>query len=69
MKKKFRNIIVAAVITALAVPLSFMSLRTVQAETISGGENDELEVDPTGQGDGYAAILYDGTSGLPTSES
>lgn len=69
MKKKFRNIIVAAVITALAVPLSFMSLRTVQAETISGGENDELEVDPTGQGDGYAAILYDGTSGLPTSET
>lgn len=30
---------------------------------------DELSVDPTGRGDGYSAVLYDNTSGLPTSEA
>lgn len=30
---------------------------------------EELSVDPTGKGDGYSAVLYDNTSGLPTSEA
>lgn len=43
-----------------------------------GGENPvfadespkkELAVDPTGRGDGYSAVLYDNTNGLPTSEA
>ena len=39
------------------------------AETISGTDNDDIAVDPTGAGDGYAAVLYTNTNGLPTSES
>ena len=40
-----------------------------RAETISGTDNDDISVDPTGEGDGYAAVLYTNTNGLPTSES
>ncbi len=39
------------------------------AESSSGGDYDEVQVDPTGRGDGYSAVLYDSTNGLPTSES
>ncbi|SEG07374.1 energy-coupling factor transport system substrate-specific component [Eubacterium ruminantium] len=39
------------------------------AETISGGENEEINVDPTNRGVGYSAVLYDNTNGLPTSEA
>ena len=30
---------------------------------------DAISVDPTGQGEGYSAVLYDNTNGLPTSEA
>ena len=42
---------------------------TVRAENISGGDNDEIVVDPTGDGEGYAAVVYNNTNGLPTSEA
>ena len=42
---------------------------TAHAEGISGAENEEINVDPTGQGEGYSAVLYDNTRGLPTSEA
>ena len=42
---------------------------TVYAETNSGDDNNEVAVDPTGKGDGYAAVLYNNTNGLPTSEA
>ncbi|MBQ8967131.1 MAG: HD domain-containing protein [Ruminococcus sp.] len=32
-------------------------------------ETEELSVDPTGQVEGYSAVLYDNVSGLPTSEA
>ncbi len=41
----------------------------VNAEGISGGDNEEISVDPTGEAEGYSAVLYDNTNGLPTSES
>lgn len=41
----------------------------VFAETISGDENEDIKVDPTGQGSGFSAVLYDNTNGLPTSEA
>ncbi|MBR6173469.1 MAG: HD domain-containing protein [Eubacterium sp.] len=42
---------------------------TVYAEGISGGDHEEINVDPTGQGEGFSAVLYDNTKGLPTSEA
>ena len=47
----------------------FYSDKEVSAETISGTDNDDVAVDPTGQGDGYAAVIYNNTNGLPTSEA
>ena len=48
--------------------LQYSNLST-SAETISGTDNDDVAVDPTGEGDGYAAVLYTNTNGLPTSEA
>ncbi|MBR6404319.1 MAG: HD domain-containing protein [Eubacterium sp.] len=42
-------------------------LKNVYAETDTEGE--QVTIDPTGRGDGYATILYDSTNGLPTSEA
>ena len=56
-----------------AVPAEFLSgdpgAGTVYAETISGDENEDIKVDPTGKGAGFSAVLYDNTNGLPTSEA
>ncbi len=53
----------------LAVFIFVFGNFTVYAETISGDDNDEVAVDPTGKDDGYAAVLYNNTNGLPTSEA
>ena len=37
--------------------LTFGSM-TVRAENISGTDNNEINVDPTGNGEGYAAVVY-----------
>ena len=42
---------------------------TTSANTISGVKYDEMSVDPISRGDGYSAVLYDNTNGLPTSEA
>ena len=47
----------------------FGSKGPINAETISGGDNEEITVDPTNYGIGYSTVLYDNTSGLPTSEA
>ncbi len=41
----------------------------LRAEGISGQDNQTINVDPTGKGEGYSDILYDNTNGLPTSEA
>ena len=41
----------------------------VSAETITGVEYDEVNVDFTGQNEGYSAVLYNNSNGLPTSEA
>ena len=48
--------------------LTFGSM-TVRAENISGTDNNEINVDPTGNGEGYAAVVYNNSNGLPTSEA
>ena len=53
----------------LAFVMVFSSGNGVFAETISGGENEEVTVDPTGEEQGYSAVLYDNTNGLPTAEA
>ena len=74
MMFRMRNSIksrVAAVSLAALLAFSFAAFPTndTYAESISGGDNDEVLVDPTGEGEGYAAILYNNTNGLPTSEA
>ena len=41
----------------------------VHAETISGADNDKVNIDFTGQNEGYSAFLYNNSNGLPTSEA
>ena len=57
----------------LALLITVLSLqipsRTVLAAPILDAGDQTLAVDPTGQGDGYSAVLYDNTNGLPTSEA
>ena len=57
--------IIASALMLTAVP-STVVLHT-GGDALSPAE--ELSVDPTGKGDGYSAVLYDNTSGLPTSEA
>ena len=46
------------------------SISTVYSEEISRLVDEEsLSVDPTGRGEGYLAVLYDSTNGLPTGEA
>ena len=42
---------------------------TVEARNASGMINGPLSVDPVGHREGYTAVLYDSTNGLPTSEA
>ncbi|MBR1866490.1 MAG: histidine kinase, partial [Lachnospiraceae bacterium] len=44
-------------------------VRAVLAASISEEEEQKSTVDPTGQDEGYSAVLYDNTNGLPTSEA
>ncbi|MDO5131715.1 MAG: SpoIIE family protein phosphatase [Eubacteriales bacterium] len=41
----------------------------VRALNASGGLNGAASVDPVGQKEGFSAVLYDSTNGLPTSEA
>ena len=74
MMKRFAAACVSAV-TSLAVLCmpSFGicdSISTVYSEAESRLEDEELlAVDPTGRGEGYLAVLYDSTNGLPTGEA
>ncbi len=59
-----RNSLVSFLTALLFSLFAVFSNSTVFAE-----EYPELSVDPTGRGEGYSAVLYDNTSGLPTSEA
>ena len=69
MKKPFKAIIGTLIITSLiASSLSFGRIVS-NAENLSGTEYDDIAVDPTGQNEGFSAILYNNENGLPTSEA
>ncbi len=52
-------------LTVLVLLVSSTAAFADEADSIT----DMLSVDPTGQGDGYSAVLYDNMNGLPTSEA
>ena len=45
------------------------AMKSVAGVNASGGRNRSLSVDPTGSVEGYSAVLYNNTNGLPTSEA
>ena len=58
---------VLAALIALPCMLPVFAEETSPEEVMS--MEDELSVDPTGKSDGYSAVLYDNTNGLPTGEA
>ena len=59
----FKRIIAAAAVLMITASLSVLQSRQVYAEGHS------VNVDVSGKDAGYSAVLYDNTSGLPTSEA
>lgn len=56
-------------LVVLIFVFAFISGSDSFAENISGDDNEDVAVDPTSKGDGYASVLYNNTNGLPTSEA
>ncbi|MBR2794790.1 MAG: HD domain-containing protein [Solobacterium sp.] len=56
-------------IAILAVILCHGFALPVSASFESAGEDQTLNVDPTGKEEGYSAVLYNSSNGLPTSEA
>ena len=59
MKKRYLYYLLPALCLFFAICFASIS----KAQSISGGDKEDLAVDPTG-GDGYSAVLYDNTNGL-----
>ncbi len=53
----------------LGTLLGFKGLGMSRAENSSGNDYEDMSVDPTTRGEGYSAVLYNNTNGLPTSEA
>ena len=62
-----------ALLLVLTVVLGISGSGTAETAMVtknsSGVLNRALTVDPTGNSEGYKAVLYDSTNGLPTSEA
>ena len=64
-----------SILSILIILLIFLSrdkcyaMKNVAGTNASGGKNRELTVDPTGTDEGFSAVLYNNTNGLPTSEA
>ncbi len=62
--------LIAALVLAIVFSVCLMNASPEKLGTAFAEQDEEkLSVDPTGQGDGYSAVLYDNTNGLPTSEA
>lgn len=62
--------LIAALVLAIVFSVCLMNASPEKLGTAFADQDEEkLSVDPTGQGDGYSAVLYDNTNGLPTSEA
>lgn len=63
---------IISVVLALALAFSvaaFIGSHSGVKVSAAAGETKAVAVDPTGRSDGYSAVLYDNTNGLPTSEA
>ena len=60
---------ILASVIILSIPLSGISENTIVTKSNSGVINRTLSVDPTGRHEGFKAVLYDSSNGLPTSEA
>ncbi len=68
--KTIFNLVLLSLFTVIFVTQVFYSSSIfASAENISGVENDEINVDYTGASEGYSAVLYNNSNGLPTSEA
>ncbi len=73
---KIKDILMCAALPAVLLFMGVFfdcSLCYAQDETVylnaGGNINREISVDPIGRYEGYSAVLYDNTNGLPTSEA
>ena len=60
-------ILLLTMVCIFITPLKANCEDDVSTRNASGVSNRSLSVDPTGQNEGFSAVLYDNTSGLPTS--
>lgn len=76
MKVSFKNKLyrkgrrfILFLLTIIFLCQSLCSLCIVSASSETDTQDKQLSVDLTGHGEGYSAVLYDNTNGLPTSEA
>ena len=69
VKNRIRHIAMLMLAAAFLTALPFLSVDRLKTVYADGGAEMQLSVDPTGKGDGYSAVMYDNTNGLPTSEA
>lgn len=68
--KALFNLVLLLLFTIIfAANVFYSAAVSASAENISGVENDEINVDYTGTSEGYSAVLYNNSNGLPTSEA
>ena len=60
-------ILITTILLCLSGPAAIMAAESDYTRDTTAGES--LSVDPTDSGEGYMAVLYDNTNGLPTSEA
>ncbi len=62
-----------SILALLLLTISLVTGELAQEGIVLGAEETEenqvIAVNPTGEGEGYSAVLYDNTNGLPTSEA
>ena len=68
-KALFNLVLLLFFIVIFFAQILYSDTLIVSAENISGVENDEINVDYTGVEEGYSAVLYNNSNGLPTSEA
>jgi len=64
-----RRLFAALLVTFLVIQPAFCASAAQGNRNASGVENRTVSVDPTGRSEGFSAVLYNDTNGLPTSEA
>ena len=64
-----KHLCIPALLVFMVVFISTAVSNLISANNTSGAKYEEMAVDPTSSGDGFSAVLYDNTNGLPTSEA